>query len=224
MAAGGATCEEYYLFEDYEHTLEYGDVPAEIAEALAAQRAPLPDRGFARRAVPERIAPAELAAHRAQQPPVWSAEYVAHTTPERWFTNRGCAVDVTVRNTSAATWGTSGETVGRIVLSYRWRDLGGQLVIPQGDIALLPRPAAPGDQLEITAGLWTPAEPGRYVLEWEMLCEGVAWFSDHGAPPLAVTVDVEDLGTRPPAPHFPGQEPAPEPERARTPVLRWLAR
>jgi hypothetical protein len=223
-APDGATCEEYYLYEDYVHTLEYGEVPAEIADALVTDRAPLPTRRFARRPAAERVPAAELEVTRAGEPPIWSAEYGSHTTPARWYTNRGCAVQVTVRNTSASVWGTSGEVVGRVVLSYRWRDRDGRLVIPQGDIALLPRPCAPGEEMTITAGLWTPPQPGRYVLEWEMLGEGVAWFSDHGVPPLAVTVDVEDLGPRPRAPHFAGQEPAPEPERARPPVLRWLNR
>src|SRR4051812_26025821 len=35
MAVGGRpTCEEYYLYEDYDHTLEYGSVPDQIADAL----------------------------------------------------------------------------------------------------------------------------------------------------------------------------------------------
>src|SRR5689334_12533192 len=42
MAAGGLpTCEEYYLYEDYDHTLDHAPVPVEIAAAVAGD-APLP--------------------------------------------------------------------------------------------------------------------------------------------------------------------------------------
>jgi hypothetical protein len=231
MAAGGLpTCEEYYLFEDYDHTIEYGEVPAEVAAALSDDEQPLPAQRF-----PPPVDPAgavELASYRAAhepEPPIWSAEYLEHTTPDRWFTNRGCTVELAVRNTSAATWGTSGEVVGRVVLSYRWRRPDGELVIPQGDISLLPHPCAPGEELRLIAGLWTPPEPGRYVLEWDMLCERVSWFSDRGVAPLRVPVEITELGPRPPAPHFPGQERAPDPAPRRAPaalqaVSRWLAR
>jgi hypothetical protein len=233
MAAGGLpTCEEYYLYEDYDHTLTYGDVPAEIEGAVAGDSG---SHGLVDRPLADVTRPsgAELAAHRASsdpEPPIWSAEYLGHTTPERWYTNRGCTVQVRVRNTSDATWGTSGRVDGRVVLSYRWRTEDGELILRQGDVALLPRPCPPGDELVVTAGLWTPREAGRYVLEWEMLCERVAWFSDRGVPPLAVTVEIEELGPRPPAPHFPGQEAEPV-IRPRRPapaaflmVSRWLAR
>src|SRR4051794_13148966 len=224
-ARGLPTCEEYYLYEDYDDTLEYGDVPPEVAVAMTAgERPPAP------RFRPEvdRVTAAELAAYRASHepdPPIWSAEYVGHTTPSRLYTNRGCAVEVSVRNTSAATWGSSGQVDGGVVLSYRWRDSEGELVIPQGDVSLLPRPCAPGEAITFTAGLWTPPEPGRYVLEWQMLCEWVAWFSDRGVAPLKVDVEVEELGPRPAAPHFPGQEPDPAAASPRrNPVSRWLAR
>jgi hypothetical protein len=229
MAVGGRpTCEEYYLYEDYEHTLEYGAVPAEVAGALAGEEPWAPTRRFPARVA--QVSAPELALHRAAReadPPIWSAEYLDHTTPDRLYTNRGCTVEVRVRNTSAATWGSTGEVVGRVVLSYRWRREDGELVVPQGDIALLPRPCAPGEETTLTAGLWTPREAGRYVLEWEMLCERVAWFSDRGVPPLAVNVEVSELGPRPGAPHFPGQEREPVPiarPRRPTRVSRWLAR
>jgi hypothetical protein len=89
------------------------------------------------------------------------------------------------------------------VISYRWRRPDGSLVIPQGDITLLPEALPPGEVAELVAGLWTPTEPGRYVLAWEALCERVAWFSDRGVTPLLHEVEVVDRGPRPAAPHFP---------------------
>jgi hypothetical protein len=233
MAAGGLpTCEEYYLYEDYDHTLEYGAVPPEIGHALKGDGASTPTEHLTMRV--GFVSAPELALHRASHepdPPIWSADYLGHSTPERLYTNRGASVEVRVRNTSSATWGSSGDVVGRVVVSYRWRTENGDLVVPQGDIALLPRPCKPGEETSVTAGLWTPPEAGSYVLEWEMLSERVAWFSERGVPPLRVDVEVCELGPRPAAPHFPGQEPqAPAvprrsaPPTARTRVSRWLAR
>lgn len=232
MADGALpTCEEYYLYEDYDHTLAYGEVPAGIAESMEEPEPPAATRRSFTRATT--AGAADLASNRAAHaadPPIWSAAYLGHTTPGCWYTNRGCAVELRVRNTSSATWGSSGQVAGRVVLSYRWRDEHGELVIPQGDIALLPQPCAPGEEMTLMAGLWTPQEPGRYVVEWEMLCERVAWFSDRGVPPLRVPVEVRELGPRPAAPHFPGQarEPVSPPRRSAPAglgrVSRWLAR
>jgi hypothetical protein len=204
------TCEEYYLFEDYGETLEFAPVPAAVARQLADGPDYVPHRAPTGSPEPVRVGSAELStflAERADDPPIWSAQYLSHTTPERWFTNRGCAVEVSVRNTSESTWGSSGDTVGRVVLSYRWRDPDGRMVVPQGDIALLPRPCAPGEEVTIAAGMWTPPRAGRYILEWEMLSERVGWFSDRGVAPLSTEVEVEERGARPAAPHFPAPPP-----------------
>jgi hypothetical protein len=112
-------------------------------------------------------------------------------------------VPFSVRNTSEGTWRSVGTVVGRVVISYRWRRPDGSLVIPQGDITLLPEALGPGEVAGVVAGLWTPKEPGRYVLAWEALCERVAWFSDRGVAPLLHEVEVVDRGPRPAAPHFP---------------------
>jgi hypothetical protein len=37
----------------------------------------------------------------------------------------------------------------------------------------------------------TPTEPGRYILEWDMVREGDAWFGDKGAAMLRQVVSVQ---------------------------------
>jgi hypothetical protein len=207
-APGVPTCEEYYLYEDYGTDLELVPVdPSEraVATVLEGVQPTASSLGHAGAPLPVTGA-AELyayAADRSPEPPVWSAEYLEHDTPDELGTNRGHAVTLRVRNTSEGTWRSVGSVVGRVVLSYRWRRLDGSLVIPQGDISLLPAALRPGEVAELVAGLWTPTEPGRYLLEWEALCERVAWFSERGVPPLVHEVRVVDRGERPRAPHFP---------------------
>lgn len=204
---GVPTCEEYYLYEDYGADLEL--VPVDPGETAVAAVMEAVQHSLGREVAGDPLpvtTVAELDAHaadRAPDPPIWAAEYLDHDTPPELGTNRGHAVNLRVRNTSAATWRSVGTVVGRVVISYRWRRLDGSLVIPQGDISLLPAPLRPGEEAELVAGLWTPTEPGRYLLEWDALCERVAWFSDRGVPPLVLEIEVVDRGERPRAPHFP---------------------
>lgn len=199
------TSEEYYLPEDYETTLVHAALPPgeEFPVERPASRAP--GRGVPADAPV--VALAELDQHArdiGDDPPIWSVEWIGHETPPRLATNRGYAVKVRVRNTSGATWRSPGTRHGRVALSHRWESTDWGLEIPLGDVTLLERGLAPGEEAELLAGLWTPAHPGRYTLFWDMLCEGVAWFSRRGAAPLRVPVEVADQGARPSAPHFVG--------------------
>jgi hypothetical protein len=202
---GVPTCEEYYLYEDYGPALELVPVGALEKAVTAVFVGAPPSLGKPGPPLPVTGAPAlyAYAADRSPDPPIWAAEYLEHDTPDELGTNRGHAVSLRVRNTSQGTWRSVGSVVGRVVMSYRWRGLDGRLVIPQGDISLLPEALGPGEVAELVAGLWTPSEPGRYLLEWEALCERVAWFSDRGVPALVHEVRVVDRGERPRAPHFP---------------------
>jgi hypothetical protein len=221
---GAATCEEYYLYEDYADDLELAPVPPGVL-GPGGRPAPRPRpsglaRALRRRRQPVRhVSLGELEAfvgERSDHPAIWSAQYVEHATPGTLGANRGYSVPVTVRNASLATWSSRGDVHGRVLLSYRWfREGYPDPVVPQGDISLLPHALAPGDTAVIQAGLWTPREPGRYRLEWDMLCERVSWFSARDVAPLAVPVTVVDIGPRPGAPHF-----APAPDDAASSARR----
>jgi len=54
----------------------------------------------------------------------------------------------------------------------------------------LPRPLAPGESCSAAVRLRTPSQPGRYLLEIDLVEEGVSWFSAAGVPPLRVSVRV----------------------------------
>ncbi len=198
------TGEEHYLHEDYAATLSYAPLPP-------GEHFPL-DPGKMRkgRGIPRGVRVvtlAELEKHArdiSDDPPIWSVEWLAHDTPVRVLTNRGYNVRVRVRNTSDATWRSPGTAFGRVALSHRWVSPGWGAEVPLGDVTQLEHAIAPGETAQLLAGLWTPREPGRYTLLWDMLCEGKAWFSTHGAAPLSVEVEVEDDGPRPSAPHFAG--------------------
>ena len=230
VAAGSTrpTGEEHYLYEDYASSLTLVDLPAD-EELLVDPAGSGADR-TTRKGVPADapvVSLETLTQHVrdiSDDPPVWSVEWLGHETPPRLLTNRGYAVRVRVRNTSQATWRSPGTIHGRVALSHRWEAEGWGAEIPLGDVTLLEHALAPGDEAELLAGLWTPREPGRYTLTWDMLCERVAWFSTRGAAPMRVEVDVVDEGRRPAAPHFAGAPVVDEPSDAGpTPPGRLVA-
>ncbi len=198
------TGEEHYLPEDYAATLVHAplppgeEFPLEVPPLKAGPGVP-PGVGV--------VTLADLERHArdiSDDPPIWSAEWLGHGTPSRLLANRGYCVPVRVRNTSDATWRSPGTVRGRVALSHRWGSPAWGLEVPVGDVTLLEHALAPGQSAEVLAGLWTPARPGKYTLTWDMLCEGVAWFSSRGVTPLRVDIEVVDEGRRPTAPHFIG--------------------
>ncbi len=218
------TGEEHYLPEDYADTLVHEPLPP--GERFPVEVSPVKTGPGVPPGVPV-VTLALLERHTrdiGDDPPIWSAEWLGHETPPTVLPNRGYCVPIRVRNTSDATWRSPGISHGRVVLSHRWTSDAWGHEIPVGDVTLLERALAPGESAELLAGLWTPSHPGRYTLTWDMLCEGVAWFSARGSPGLSVDVEVVDRGTRPAAPHFVGAPPVDEPsDPAPTPVSRVVA-
>ena len=47
-----------------------------------------------------------------------------------------------------------------------------------------------GEEVEVIASLRAPDRPGRYVVVWDLLHGGEVWFSEKGAEPLEVEVEV----------------------------------
>jgi hypothetical protein len=86
-------------------------------------------------------------------------------------------VSITVQNTSSQTW-TSG---GNFHLSYHWYQGGAQLV-RDGERTFMPVNVTPGRTVNLSATVKPPPTPGAWALQWDMVNEGVAWFSDKGVP------------------------------------------
>ena len=221
------TGEEHYLHEDYAATLDHAPLPPGEQFPVEPSRG---RSGSAGGGVPPDVPVVTLATLEqhardiGDDAPIWSVDWVGHETPPRLLANRGYSVRVCVRNASDATWRSPGTRQGRVVLSHRWESAGWGVEVPQGDVTLLERALAPGEEAELVAGVWTPRHPGRYTLVWDMLREGVAWFSARGAAALRVPVEIADVGPRPSAPRFVGAAVADEPsEPGPTPAGRVVA-
>ncbi|HET9690772.1 MAG TPA: hypothetical protein VFP61_06445 [Acidimicrobiales bacterium] len=247
--AGGdrPTGEEFYLWEEYADTLLWQALPpgeafpavAPTGDGPAADRAPGAGGGGAVTDLPAlrahlagRGLPSDTEwrdgwagaalGDGAPDPLQWSATYRLAAPFEATTTNRGDVVRVAVTNTSGATWASSGAPAGRVALASRWRSEGWGAEVAMGDTTRLPGPVAPGEQVEVELGVWTPRLAGDYELVVDLVHEGHSWWSQHGVAPLRVPVTVE-AGTAPPGVrHFVGRAaddpPAPTGPSATVPV------
>jgi len=98
-----------------------------------------------------------------------------------------------LRNTGAGVWPALAEGDGkfRLLVGNHWlRENNLPVMNDDGRGALL-YDLAPGDETEVPLTVTAPSEPGNYVLEIDMVQEGVAWFASKGSKPLRAVVKVE---------------------------------
>ena len=97
-------------------------------------------------------------------------------------------VPVTLRNVGSQTWHSWGQLPVR--LSYRWWTHSGALLLEDSLRTDLPHRVEPGHEVRLRAQIHTPRAPGHYVLEWDLVREGDAWFGDMGANMLRQSVEI----------------------------------
>jgi O-antigen ligase/polysaccharide polymerase Wzy-like membrane protein len=99
--------------------------------------------------------------------------------------------EVRVVNSGLKSW-TAGEG---FALSYHWFAPERSRVV-DGVRTPLARPLAHGEGASLQAVVHAPAEPGCYLLVWDMVQEHTTWFSGQGVPPAAVPTVVGDADER----------------------------
>ncbi|NPA90615.1 MAG: DUF2079 domain-containing protein [Chloroflexi bacterium] len=81
-------------------------------------------------------------------------------------------------------------------LSYHWRDSDNRLLVLDGERASFHTILYPTQSRCVPIYVYTPARAGDYLLQFDLVREQIAWFSDMGAPTLDVWVRVgENEGT-----------------------------
>ncbi|MBV8199630.1 MAG: DUF1698 domain-containing protein [Acidobacteria bacterium] len=56
--------------------------------------------------------------------------------------------------------------------------------------AALPHDVAPGERIELTLGIEVPAQPGEYVVELDLVLEGIGWFEEGGGATLRLPLAI----------------------------------
>ncbi len=107
--------------------------------------------------------------------------------------SRGILVEVT--NDSGGSWPGGLDEEPRVRLSYRWRELDRE----EGERSPLPAPLHDGEAAIAPVNVGAPAEPGRYLLDLDLVHEGERWL-ERGA-----TVEVEVVPALPTERNVPGR-------------------
>ena len=120
----------------------------------------------------------------------YKASYLKCTLPRRMQVLSTYEGELLLRNDSGATWSTPPGSKKGYSVSYHWRTPDGTLLIKEGRRSPLPSRIEPGQSVIANFGVTTPDEPGDYILELDLIHEGVAWFSDAGvvSPSFAINV------------------------------------
>ncbi len=100
-------------------------------------------------------------------------EVVAQDTPRWMVAGRRLEVPLKVRNTGRWTW--PGD--GSVRIAAHWLRPDGSVAVWDGLRTRIAAPVPPGGEVEMPARLQVPSGLGRWRLEWDMVDEGVCWFS-----------------------------------------------
>jgi thioesterase domain-containing protein len=97
-------------------------------------------------------------------------------------------IPVKVSNVSAEIWPCTDKS--GITLGNHWLNESGEVLQWLDGRATLDRDLVPGAAIEFTLPVTAPKTPGHYLLEFDLVEEGIAWFGKKGSKTTLVTVKV----------------------------------
>lgn len=101
--------------------------------------------------------------------------HLSVVSPGQWR-----SVDVELRNESTVTWASPDLGVPQVRVGYHWLHESGEMYEYDGHRTDLPHSLRPDETTRLAASVRCPAEPGEYVLRWDLVIENVSWFSVRG--------------------------------------------
>jgi 4-amino-4-deoxy-L-arabinose transferase-like glycosyltransferase len=112
--------------------------------------------------------------------------------PQSLAAGTSAKLDVLVRNTGGAEWPAVGDAEGRnaVRLRNRWLKTDGSLLTDDDGAARLNFDMGPGDTSGLALDVRAPNEAGEYVLELDVVQEGVTWFGSRGSQTFRANVNV----------------------------------
>jgi hypothetical protein len=111
--------------------------------------------------------------------PAYRVTYLTQQTPATFVAGETLSVQVRLRNDGTLTWLHAGANPFR--LGSHWYNLANQEVpVAAGYHNDLPADVPPGGDVEVSAKVMAPDAAGDYRLRWDMVHEGVTWFTSQG--------------------------------------------
>lgn len=79
----------------------------------------------------------------------------------------------------------------RVTLGNHWLDKNGKAVIIDDGRAALPHDLQPSEEAELSLKVTAPKSAGAYILELDMVHEGLTWFTAHGSQIVKTNITVQ---------------------------------
>ena len=117
---------------------------------------------------------------------------MANPAPQTLRAGEPADLKVKVKNMGTAAWPalTPGAKY-RVALGNHWLDKSGKTVVLDDGRADLPHDLKPGEEAEISIKVKAPQTPGDYVLELDLVHEGLTWFTAHGSQTVKSNIKVQ---------------------------------
>ena len=134
------------------------------------------------------VDPTPVDLQRVTVAPTHAFSFVRVKTPRVLRAGGGRTARVVLRNDGSRIW--PGD--GSVSLSFHWFDADGEVAVWEGSRVAVTRPVAPGELIELEAVVTAPPSLGFLGFQWDMVEEGVCWFSqrDGDADPALVVLVV----------------------------------
>ncbi len=129
----------------------------------------------------------------SSEPGLLSATLELEGVPAELALERGGGAELSVRvtNTGNTLWLHAERAGGgHVALGGHLKDERGGLLALDLFRGRLPRDVGPGEQVVAVARFQAPREPGRYLVELDMVDEGLCWFASRGSRTVTLALDV----------------------------------
>ncbi len=181
--------ENLSLFEDQTFTFIYSNV---VLQHMDPEIARTYLREFARILRPGGLLIFQLPSsyHEEEGLPAnaWRASLKCEADTLSWISASRQTLAVRVTNISNAIWRSTGQRL--LMLGNHWLDRNGAMLRLDDGRVLVPESLAPDQTAQLELELETPPQAGDYLLELDLVQEGVAWFKDKGSASLLVPVQI----------------------------------
>lgn len=89
-------------------------------------------------------------------------------------------IDIRLQNQSSVPWPSPNSGIPDVMVTYHWLQPCGEPYHYLGHQTRLPGTLRPNEMTELSVRVEAPAETGRYLLQWDLLIEQLAWFTTRG--------------------------------------------
>jgi glycosyltransferase involved in cell wall biosynthesis len=128
---------------------------------------------------------------RLDRPP-YKVDYLQCEIPPRMAVGELYRCKVRLRNDGTTPWLPTTETDKGFNLSYHWKTDDGMMYLKEGERTALPEAVRGGKAFALEMAIRAPLEPGRYLLELDMVREGVTWFSEAGSSGTTIPIQIHE--------------------------------